>query len=126
MAGVLCGGQGPVELDVQGGGLTAVQTDVMPHDLVEARSHVRGRLDVAQGLEASHSLGQAILGHQEVNIAHRPQADAGVEGQGEGSTLENNDGDLCWGAEGQGSRGAGERGCRGAEVQGRIDDRETG
>jgi hypothetical protein len=65
----------------------AVQTDVMPHDLVEAWGHLGNWLDVAQGVEAGHSLGQAILGHQQVNIAHGPQADAGVEGRGQGSTL---------------------------------------
>jgi len=90
---VLSSYQGPVDLDVQGNIPVAHQTHVVPHNRVEAWGHVGDRLHVAQGLEAPDSLGQPRPRHQEVNVAHGTQPDAGVEAQCEGRTLQDNDGD---------------------------------
>ena len=60
--------------------LAAVEVDVVADQGVEAGGHVRVGLDVAYCLEASHGLGQALLGHQEVQVAHGPEADAVIHG----------------------------------------------
>jgi hypothetical protein len=46
--------------------LAALEVNVMTGQGIEARSHLRVGLDVAQGFEAGHGLSQVILRNQEV------------------------------------------------------------
>ena len=116
---VLAADEGPVELHGHWNVLAALEVDVVAGQGVEAGGHLRVGLDVAQGLEAGHGLGQALLGHQEVQVAHGAEADAGVEGGGEGGTLQKDDWERGRGGDTESVEDAGELAVE-EEVAGRV------
>jgi len=79
---VLAADEGPVEFHGQVNISAALEVDMVAGQGVEAAGHLWVGLDVAQGLEAGHGLGQALLRHQEVQVAHGPEADVVVHGGG--------------------------------------------
>jgi len=76
---VLAAHQGPVEFYGQVNISAALEGDMVVGLGIEASNPLRVGLNVAQGLEASYGLGQALLGHHKVQVAYGAKADAGVE-----------------------------------------------
>jgi hypothetical protein len=107
--------EGPVEFYGQVDVSAALEVNVVASQGVEPGGHLRVGLDITQGFEVSQGLGQAFLGHQEIQVADGSEADTGVESGGQGGTLKDDNRDMGKSSEEAGEFAVGEEvvGCGG-------------